>query len=82
MYGAEPACQKSQFMHSPRQGRTLVQFSAQHKHICGLHTSTSQCVVITFGGLRRVFELQIQLRLSWEVYATCGFNDQNWLRLS
>jgi hypothetical protein len=48
----------------------------------GLHISPSHFVVSSFCGLGCVFESQNRLTLSCEVDASCGFNDQNWLRLS
>ena len=71
-------------LHPRRQGLTLVPFSPQRKHLvwaAALHTSTFQFVVSTFCGLGCVVTSQRRLRLSWEVDASCGFNDQNWLRL-
>jgi hypothetical protein len=64
-----------------RQGLTLVHFSAQPQHLlwaAALYTSALQSVKTTVCGLDCVFESQKRLRLSWEVDASCGFNDQNW----
>jgi len=49
---------------------------------CGLHTSTFRFVVSNVCGLGCVYNSLKRLRLSWEVDASCDFNDRNWLSLS
>ena len=63
-------------------GRSLHSSTSQHNvsTFLWLQTSTFRFVVSTLCGPGCVFMSQKRLRMSWEVDASCGLKDKNWLR--